>query len=216
MQTFSDCRSPHLDGQAQSARAVLHLEQSRVFGFGQATNRIYVRQRYIDLGDVLLQLADEAAAFAKTDTLHRLVVQALLRGTQGIGMSIVLAYLLWRIITQHRGPRRAVTIVWKDGPIGRVALMTYRDNQWKVDFSLHNLAPYPQIYADAVQAPYQRSSWVLLDSCVPPSGQVTDANTVLVTSPCAPAPYHEYQKYAQSLWVPVWTPDELEDCRSKV
>ena len=76
--------------------------------------------------------------------------------------------------------------------------------------------PGKSLLRDIKLAVNQPSTWALLDACAP-FGLVerTVANHVLVTSPRRTV-YNDFSKGTDFLrWMPVWTWDELEDCRSK-
>ncbi len=135
-------------------------------------------------------------------------MQALIRGTPGIGKSVFLTFLLWSLIQQHRG--KDVSIVYHHGPTNSLAVM----NLSSKDVQCYDTAKAPP--NDAVLRIVKKpNNWVLLDSCSHIGDPNSVAHTVMVTSPRAQL-YNEFKKYAVKLWMPVWEWTELADCRLKV
>ena len=172
---------------------------------------MYVRQSYVDIVNIIMAQAVVSAGPNRTPR-----VQALVKGTPGIGKSVFLAYLLWTIVQNNR--EKKISIVYKSGPDNVLALMATDTSDAEIWSTHKDAPPRPQEFWDAVSdAVNTPSSWVLLDSCEHLEEAEAVANTVLVTSPRADI-FNEFAKFAKdsTLWMPVWTWEELEDCRNKV
>ena len=200
------------DGKPKTAAVagdVLHLQRSHMFGRPQELRHVYVRQSYVDLVGIIMKTA-ETAAPSHEDAAKR--VQALIRGTPGIGKSVFLTFLLWSIIQHHRG--KDISIVYRHGPTNVLALVNLSSEDVHC-FVMKNddIAPDDAVHR-VVRTP---NNWVLLDACIHIGGPNSVAHTVMVTSPRATL-YNDYAKHCggEKLFMPVWEWAELSDCRFKV
>ncbi|KAI8905906.1 hypothetical protein EDD86DRAFT_211086 [Gorgonomyces haynaldii] len=147
---------------------------------------IYIRQSYVDL----LKIIDENRGLTER-RMYRMAIT----GTPGIGKSMFLIYVMWRL-AQRKIP---TVVLHRQKDRGRIYVFQ-RDS---CRIAMH--------YSDVVDYLGLATTWYLTDTLQPPPAESIAATTILVSSPDRKH-YKEFLKYsatAELHYLPVWSLDEL-------
>ena len=158
--------------------------------FPEGLKAIYIRQSYIDLFAMILNLEKEELHCGKK--LHRMAIT----GNPGIGKSVFLFYVLWRlslICTTE------TVILRREKDEGRI-LVFQRNDCW--------ITKNPDLIDQYLD---DKCTWYLTDTLSKPPGEIVKAVTIVVSSP-ATKHYSEFLKHSATdilRFLPVWSLEEL-------
>ena len=153
---------------------------------------LYIRQSYVDLFQIIM---DNLTNSDQRNRYHRMAIT----GNPGIGKSLFLFYVMWRISSMDN----VGTVILRRAKDDGLIYVFGRNNSW----STVN-------YGDIVSLLSSPNTWYLTDTLDPPPGEVK-AVTILVASP-ARKHYKEFLKYSVTdvlRYLPVWSLEELMKAR---
>ena len=155
---------------------------------------LFVRKSYFDLFNIVI---DNLHNEVEYKNFHRMAIT----GNPGIGKSIFLFYVMWRISTMENV---GVVILHRAKDGGNIYV--FEDSKCWIT----------QKYAKINKFLDQRTTWYLTDTLSPPPAEVK-AVTILVASPSRDH-YKEFLKYSSTdslRYLPVWSLEELQSAAAR-
>jgi hypothetical protein len=165
---------------------VIHFPTCPEF-FPRCLRSLYVRQSYADLFEIVVR-----NRVLPEMRCNRMAIT----GSPGIGKSIFLFYVMWRLSKFEKPP----TVILRRQNDGSRIYVFQKDECWTT------MKPY-----DISSLLQDATVWYLTDSLLEPPGEIIKATTILVSSP-ARRHYRKFIDYSCTAplhYLPVWTVDEL-------